>query len=165
MTELWDLYDRDKKLIGKTCERRYKNEIPEGLYHLSVWVFIVTFDERILLTQRAAEKSRAFLWEPVGGCVVSDENVLECAVREVQEEISLNIYRDKLELFYKEIKKNEILEYYRIVVGSIDIDSLSLQKNEVQAVKLVDIEELIDMEVKDELVDGVFEGIHKMLQY
>lgn len=101
MKETWDLYDENKDQTGETCLRENKNKIPDGRYHLAAWVYTMTSDGKMLLTQRASGKSRAFLWEPVGGCVQSSETSKECAVREVEEEISLTIEKNNLELFFE----------------------------------------------------------------
>lgn len=159
--EIWDLYDENKKYLDKTCLRKHKDNIPQGSYHLAVWVYIITSDGGMLLTQRAENKSRALKWEPVGGCVISGENSIECAVREVREEISLDIKDDKLELFYEEKSRNEILEYYGISIESINLEQLRLQNEEVKDVKLVDAEELRNMQEKEELVVGVYEGFSR----
>lgn len=161
--EVWDLYDENKNYLGKTCLRKQKDNIPQGSYHLAIWVYIITSDGGMLLTQRAENKSRALKWEPVGGCVISGEKSIECAVREVGEEISLDIKADKLKLFYEKKSRNEILEYYGIFVENINLEQLRLQEEEVKDIKIVDAKELRNMQEKEELVAGVYDGFSMAL--
>ena len=55
MPELWDVYDRNKKKIGKTVERGI-NALKEGEYHIAVAGIILNSKNEILITKRAAHK-------------------------------------------------------------------------------------------------------------
>lgn len=163
MGEIWDLYDADKNIIeGKFYERGSKTPIPKGMYHLAVWLFMITKDNKIFLTQRAATKSRAFLWEASGGCISSGETSIEGCIRELKEETSINLTSDEIKYFSGLRKASEILEYYYAVVEDIDIDSLILQESEVAKAKLVSMDELKSMDERGELVAGTLQGFEKL---
>lgn len=53
--ELWDVYDRERKLTGKTRERG--TGLVEGEYHLTVHMAIFTPDGRMLIQKRTPTKS------------------------------------------------------------------------------------------------------------
>lgn len=55
MPELWDVYDRNKKKIGKIVERGM-DTLKEGEYHIAVAGIIINSKNEILITKRAAHK-------------------------------------------------------------------------------------------------------------
>lgn len=88
--ELWDLYTENRLLTGKTHIRG--KEIPEGYYHLVVHVWIKNSNGQYLISQRSASRPASpLMWECVGGSVLAGENSLEGAVREVKEEVGLDL--------------------------------------------------------------------------
>ena len=88
--EIWDLYTADRKPTGKTMIRGEK--IPDGYYHLGVQVWIKNSEGKYLISQRAASrKNYPLYWETVGGAVVSGENTFEAALREVKEEVGIDL--------------------------------------------------------------------------
>lgn len=161
--EYWDLYDANKnKIDGIYGIRDQKQIIPDGMFHITVWLYIVTKDGEIFLTQRAPTKSRSYLWEPSGGSVLKGECSVEACVRELREETSIEIEPDKIKYFDEERGKDWILEYYYTIVDYIDVESLVLQESEVMAAKLVTKEELQMMNSRQELVGGVVQGFEKV---
>ena len=51
MGELWDIYDSNKKKIGKTAERDVY-QFKEGEYHIVVTGIIINSKNEILITKR-----------------------------------------------------------------------------------------------------------------
>ena len=80
--ELWDLLDKDRIPLGKTHPRGREYPMPEGTYHLVVYVMTVDTDGRILLTRRS-EKKRSYpgYWELTGGSAVAGEDSLTAVRR------------------------------------------------------------------------------------
>lgn len=88
--ETWDLYTADRRLTDKEHVRG--DEIPEGYYHLVVHVWIRNAKGEYLISQRAANRPTfPLMWECVGGSVVKGENSLEAAIREVKEEVGIDL--------------------------------------------------------------------------
>ena len=88
--ELWDLYTEDRRLTGKTHIRG--EEIPDGYYHPVVHVWIKNSKGEYLISQRSANRPAfPLMWECVGGSVVAGESSLEGALREVKEEVGLDL--------------------------------------------------------------------------
>ncbi|MBP3672492.1 MAG: NUDIX domain-containing protein [Oscillospiraceae bacterium] len=97
--ELWDLYTIDRKQAGKTHIRG--QEIPEGYYHLVVHVWIKNSRGEYLISQRAASRPTFPLqWECVGGSVIAGEDSLSGALREVKEEVGLDLSPDSGSLIF-----------------------------------------------------------------
>ena len=81
--ELWDLYTENRTPTGKTLVRGEK--VPAGYYHLVVHVWIQNVKGEYLISQRSASRPTCpLMWECVGGSVITGENSLEGAIREVK---------------------------------------------------------------------------------
>ena len=87
--EKWDLYNAKREKTGLTMQRG--ENIPKGLYHLVVSVWIVNQQGQYLLSQRHPDKQYPLYWECTGGAVLSGENSLQGAVREVKEELGITL--------------------------------------------------------------------------
>ena len=88
--ELFDLYNEKREPTGKTHIRG--EEIPEGYYHLVVHVWLRLPDGRFLISKRSATKETyPLLWECVGGSVVAGEDSYTGAIREVFEEVGIDL--------------------------------------------------------------------------
>ena len=97
--ELWDLYDQNRNPIGKTHIRG--EEIPEGCYHLVVHVWIKNTKGEYLISQRSASRPTfPLMWETVGGAVLAGEDSLTAALREVNEEVGLELLPESGQLVF-----------------------------------------------------------------
>ena len=85
--EIWDLYDAHRRPTGQTHRRGAP--IPAGFYHLVVHVWVENSAGQFLLTKRSPNKGFPNLWECTGGSVLSGEDSLTAAIREVEEETGL----------------------------------------------------------------------------
>lgn len=88
--EKWDLYTKYREKTGRECIRG--EELPEGLYHLTVHVWIRNAKGEYLMAQRSADRPVfPLMWECVSGSVLKGESSIEGAVREVKEEVGLDL--------------------------------------------------------------------------
>ena len=72
--ELWDLYNENRELVGKTMLRG--QEVPQGLFHLSVQVWIRNSRGEYLISQRSADRPVfPLMWECVGGAALAGEDI------------------------------------------------------------------------------------------
>ena len=144
MQEIWDLYDRDGKRTEKTVLRGMP--IPEGLYHLSVSVWILNSSGQYLLSQRHPDKQYPLRWECTGGCVLAGEDSLQGVLREVNEELGILLEPDGAQLL-SHTRRDETQDFYDVWQFQTDIElsGIRMQETEIVAVKLVDREELLAM--------------------
>ena len=102
--ELWDLYDENRNVTGKIHERG--KDIPDGYLHLIVHIWIRNKDNKFLISRRSADRTSYPLYlECPGGSVLKDETSLEGAIREVKEEVGIDLSNVKGKLIYTEIRK------------------------------------------------------------
>ena len=103
--ELWDLYTEDRKATGKTHIRG--EEIPEGFFHLVVHVWIKNSKGEYLISQRSASRPAwPLMWETVGGSVLAGEDSLTGAIREVKEEVGLDLPSSNGTLLFSRIRND-----------------------------------------------------------
>ncbi len=155
--ELFDLYDENRIMTGKTIVRGAK--IPEGLFHIVVHVCIFNSNGQMLIQQRQPFKAGwPDMWDvSVGGSAVSGDTSRTAAEREVLEEIGYRINLEKHRPVLTIHFDHGFDDIYTII-EDIDIDNLVLQPEEVQAVKWADEDEIINMIDK-----GIFIPYHKEL--
>jgi len=97
--EIWDLYDENRTLTGKTHIRGEK--IPQGYYHLVVHVWIRNAKGEYLISQRSKNRPAfPLMWECVGGSVTKGEDSLTGALRETEEEVGIHLAPEKGKIVY-----------------------------------------------------------------
>lgn len=88
--EIWDLYTEDGQPTGQEHVRG--EPIPSGLFHLVVHVWLRNSQGRYLISQRTASRpSFPLMWECVGGSVIKGEDSRQGALREVCEEVGIDL--------------------------------------------------------------------------
>ena len=129
MSEIQDLYNANREPTGEFFVRG--GQIPSGRYRLGVQVWLQNRLGQYLLTKRHPAKKRPLLWEPTGGSVRASETTQEAAVREVWEEIGVQLKIDQLTLLHTVIYNgNEFLDAY-LAEWNGSVSELVLQPDEV----------------------------------
>ncbi len=147
MEELIDVYDRNRTYTGLTVPREGAR-MGEGQYMLYVLAIIQDAQGRILITQRSKEKHwAAGWWEVTGGGVSAGETSEEAIVRELAEEVGLDVSDYPLERIYSyenvdlDSGDNYIVDIYRFKLD-FTTDDVVLQASEAVDCKLVTFEEI-----------------------
>jgi isopentenyl-diphosphate delta-isomerase len=147
--ELIDICDESNNLLNiqKTKKEAHRN----GLWHRATHIWIYNSKGEILLQLRSKEKSLyPDAWDiSVAGHISAGEDPLTSALREIKEEIGLNVKSEDLELFkvrkvmivYNKLKNNEFNYVYFLKFDG-DIKKLKLQKGEVQEIRFFTPKEL-----------------------
>lgn len=165
-TELIDVLDENGILTGEVLPR---NEIHKrGLWHRAIVVAIVNEQNKILLQQRSNKKEKnAGMWDiSVAGHISSGQDSLSAAAREINEEVSVLLgYRTEIKdfrymyCFRKEQKfrddfiERQFYDFFVLRTSGIDDKTLYFQKEEVQAVKFVDLSTIQKMIQNHEIVE------------
>lgn len=162
--EIWDIYDDNHMFTGRTIERGQK--LAEGDYHIVVNVWVVNQNGEILITKRHPSKPYALLWECTGGSAVSGENSLEAAVREVKEEIGLDVAVCELDMLSGEKRQFSFADTF-VTVQNFSLEKLTLQATEVIDAKLVSLDEVLKLHDEKQLVCAVDPRLYaeKLRQY
>ncbi|AGM97937.1 NUDIX hydrolase [Streptococcus iniae] len=133
MAEYWDIYTSDRCKTGEKMKRG--SVFPEGAYHLVVHVCIFNKKGQMLIQQRQKDKEGwPNYWDvTIGGSALYGESSQEAAMREVAEEIGLNIDLKGVRPAFT-INFNQGFDDTFLVQMDLDLESLVLQEEEVQAV-------------------------------
>ena len=142
--ELVDLYDENRIPLGKTAERH----APKGPGEYRLVVHVCAFDSRgrLLIQRRAPEK---FIWPDlwdvsVGGGVDAGETSRRGAEREFREELGYPLDLSGLRPSVTVNFDGGFDDFY-ILTKDLSLEGLTLQEEEVQAVRWASLEEILDM--------------------
>jgi len=139
--EYFDLCTVDRKPLGKKVQRGTKLNKDE--YHLVVMAIIQNEKREVLLTRRSKNKIAAGLWECTAGSVLAGENSRNAIIREVKEEIGINVqvFGDPITTYSEEDALFDIW----IIQVNYQIQDLILQAEEVDDAKYVNLYEIINI--------------------
>ena len=149
-TELWDIYDENKKITGRTMKRN-DWRLKEGEYHLTVLGAVTTRDGRFLITKRVMTKAWApGWWEICGGAALAGETSEKAVIREIREETGLDVsdWEGSCVFSYKRENPGEgdnyFVDVYRFM-GDIREEDIRLQEEEVADYRLASKEEIAEL--------------------
>lgn len=164
--ELIDVLDENGVKTGEILPR---DEIhKKGLWHRAIVVAIINEENQILLQQRSEKKDKnAGMWDiSVAGHISTGQDALSAAAREINEEVSISLgYNVDIKSFrymfsYRTMQKysndfieNQFYDFFILRKEGIKIQDIKMQESEVQAIKFVSINELIEMIDKKIIVD------------
>ena len=167
--EIWDLYDENRKLLGKDHVRG--EQLPIDGYHLVVHVWIRNSKGEYLIAQRSANRPTfPLVWECVDGSVIKGEDSLQGALREVKEEVGVDLLPEKGQVILSDIKK---IEFGKVVNKIVDVwlfeydgevDLSNATTDEVAQVAWMDrrqIKELFDANMFVETLEYFFTEVEK----
>jgi 8-oxo-dGTP pyrophosphatase MutT (NUDIX family) len=145
--ELWDVYDKDKQLTGRTKQRNDWSYQP-GEYHLSVLGVIRRPDGKYLITKRTMDKEWApGWWEVSGGAAKAGETSGEAVLREVKEETGLDVSQADGGLVFSYRRENPeecdnyFVDVYRFTLDFEESD-IKVQPEEVAGYQIATLEEI-----------------------
>lgn len=147
MDELIDILDSEGNFTGRTCLKSEAHK--HGHFHATVHVWLYTRDERVLLQKRSPNK-KVFpnLWDiSVAGHIAAGEQILDAALREVYEEIGLELRQT--DLVKIGIRKHQVShangiqdnEIHHVFIAELktDLSDLTVQEEEVAGLELFDL--------------------------
>lgn len=141
--ELWDLYDKDRRALGRTHVRG--TALGKGEYHLVVFAWTFNSLGQVLMTKRSPEKqSYAGQWEHTGGSVQAGETSLQAILRELEEETGIRACAEELQLAESYRRSNDFCDIY-FLCRDIPLEEIRLQEGETCDAKWVSRSELEEM--------------------
>lgn len=148
--EIWDIYDKNKKLTGRTMQRNDWN-MADDEFHLTVQGVIRRPDGKFLITKRTLDKSWApGYWEVSGGGVQSGETSEEAVKREILEETGIDVsFAEGGFIFDYKRENHEAKDNYFVDIYRFDIDvrpeDVKLQLKETSDFKFASAEEIKEL--------------------
>ncbi len=165
-SELIDVLDENGIFTGEVLPRDEVHK--RGLWHRAIVVAIINEKNEVLLQQRSFNKEKnAGMWDiSVAGHISTGQDSLSAAAREINEEVSVLLgYRTEIKdfrymyCFRKEQKfgenfiERQFYDFFILRTSGVDDKTLYFQKEEVQAVKFVDLLEIQKMVDNNEIVE------------
>ena len=143
--EYWDIYDKDGNFTGRKKGKYEKWDKDE--YHLAIEVWVINSKKQILIQQRS-EKCQLLpgIWALTTGRVVSGETTRQGCIRELKEELGIEAKEEECNLV-KSLLKNRLGMIWDIYFlrKDVELEDVTLQKEEVSTVKLVNTDEFREM--------------------
>lgn len=142
--EIWDVLDKYGRKTGKTVVRG-KRGLGRGEYHLVVHIWIVDDDGKLLIQRRSDERPlMPGEWAATGGSAISNESSRHAAMRELREELGINLRRNEIKLVKRMLRRFSLTDIWASRCN-VDADDLALQPEEVAQAKWVTYDELLEM--------------------
>lgn len=160
--ENWDIYDKFGRKTGRT--RSSDSAFDKDEFHLVVHVCIFNAKGDLLIQKRQPWKKRwPDLWDvSAAGRALAGENSAEAAERETYEELGLKIDLSE-ERPYFTIYFQSGFDVFYLIQREVCVDQLTLQKEEVQAIKWASKAEVLQLVRNREFIDYFFiESIFEM---
>ena len=152
--EIWDVYDKDRNLTGKTVIRQERGALAKGEYGLVVHVALFNSEGEMLIQKRQTTKKQyPDLWDiSAGGHSISGENSEEAMRREMFEEIGydhdFSNERPRFTINYED----GFGDFYVVVDNDLDLDKLKLQYEEVQTITWASKDEILQLMNEEKFV-------------
>ena len=147
MEEFVDILDAHGRPTGESCAKSEAHR--KGLLHPTVHIWLYTKKGEVLIQQRGRTKNGfPLLWDvSVAGHIISGETVLEAAVREVGEEIGLDISESDLipigvsKAVHRHSDTYIDAEFHHVFLCGlrVPLGALRRQASEVEALKLISL--------------------------
>ena len=160
--EYLQVFNKDKAAIDEKVLREDKYKLPDGKYFMIVLIFIMNSEGKFLMQKTS--KSRNSCIATTGGHVSYGDTGLITVFKEAKEELGLDLDTNEIQYIDTLIFKNGIEETY-FVNKDIDINTLTIQKEEVDYVEWFTVDEIKELINKKEFREGNIDAFYKVLDY
>lgn len=140
--EYFDILNKNGEFTGKIATREECHK--KGLWHRAVYGFVFNKNGDVLLQKRSKDKKLwPNLWDiTAGGHVLAGEFGEQALIREVKEELGIEVKENEIKYLVGSIStnikgdiiNNHFNECY-LIKKDIDISKINLQKDEVSDIK------------------------------
>lgn len=144
--EYWDIYDVNRNKTGKIIKRGER--LLDGEYHLIVHIWIKNSNNEFLVQQRSENVKNPLVWSTTGGSAIAGEDSYTAALREVREELGIDLQYEKGYLFDAEIYEEDDQKYISdtyLYFIDVDVKKLKLQTGEVKQAKYLPMDVIKEM--------------------
>lgn len=173
MEELIDVLDNQG---NKTDIIKKKSDVKrDGDYHRAIAVLVINNNNEILMQKRSSNKKvYPNLWSIfVKGHVQSGETSIDACIRELNEEVGINITGNELNHIYtifEEVIDKDYIEriFYDtyILRKDFNLNDITIQEEELSEIKLVDSNKVISLiENNDKSLVPNYEDYKRIINY
>ena len=154
--ELIQIVDKNGNFTGEIMDKEEAHD--KNLLHNEVAAFVINDKEQVLLQKRSANKRfNPNKWALCAGHVDAYESLENAILREIKEEIGIDINPNELVPFgereFTIRDSNSHITYFYYVKSNLNEEDFIIQKEELSEVKWFDIDQVIEMiKSKDESI-------------
>lgn len=146
--ELIDIVDENGNFTGQVIDKEEAHD--KNLLHNEVAVFIINDNKQVLLQKRSANKRfNPNKWALCAGHVDTGESLESAALRELNEEVGINVSINDLRPFAEREftigDSNSHITYFYYVKSNLDENDFIIQREELSKVKWFDLDKVINM--------------------
>jgi len=134
----------------KTNQLVKRNTLLEnGLYVVGINNWIVNYNGDFLIQKRAyTKRNNPGKWSSTNGLRGVGESSIKACIRETKEELGINIEEHQIIPIEKsKIAGDNLLVDIFVTIIDIDINDITIQKEEVEEVKILSLEKLLTMDI------------------
>ena len=147
--ELLNVYDNEGNLLDKVIPRGDKTVVLSDDEHIGVVVVFIENSEREFLIQKTSvEKGSEY--SSTGGHVDAGETHLTSILREIKEELGIDVDSEELE-YLGFLLYDKPIRFMYYLKKDIDVKDIVLQDEEVEFVKYMNIDEIKEIIDKGEM--------------
>ena len=151
--ELIQIVDENGNFTGQIIDKEEAHD--KNLLHNEVAAFIINDKKQVLLQKRSANKRfNPNKWALCAGHVDAYESLEDAILREIKEEVGLDISKDDLHQFgereFTIRDSNSHITYFYYIRSNLNEKDFVIQKEELSEVKWFDIDDVIEMIKKND---------------
>ncbi len=151
--EYFDVLDKNRNFLNYIKQRGSILENNEYNQGAELWIIN---DNNILMTKRSLNKSHPGNWEVPGGCSQAGETTTETIIREIKEEIGINIQSNNIQYIFTHLYKNQFVDIFTSSF-EINIKNTNLQSEEISDIKFISKNNFYEMIENKQIVPSVLE--------
>ena len=140
--ELLQVFDDELNKLDESVERPKRDFLPPGKNFMIVLIFVQNEEGKYLIQKTSKAKKGVYAF--TGGHVTFGDDGFITALKEVKEELGIDLDGDKLELVNVKHFPGEYVSVY-YYKDNISLNDLVLQKEEVEEVYWLTNEEIDDL--------------------
>ena len=161
--ELLDVYNSKGEITGKIVPRGSKDESFGPDEHIAVAIIYIENSEGKFLMQLTS-KEKGHIYSATGGHIDHGENAKEAILREVKEEIGLDISKENV-IDLGHICVDFPVRFIFYLKKDVDIKDLVLDKNEVESMHYLSVDELKKVIEEGKMHKGHIFVLEEVLKY
>ena len=161
--ELLDVYDSSGNKTGRVVERGNKKEVFSKDEHVAVAIIYIENDKGEFLLQKTS-KEKGGNYSSTGGHVNHGEDAYNTIIREVKEELGIDISNDNV-VSLGHICIDFPIRFIFYLKKNIDLKKITLQEDEVESVSYLTIDEINNLLDKGLMHMGHYKVLEKILDY
>ncbi len=161
--ELLDVYDSNGKVTGRVIQRGDKSVILSNGEHIGVAIIYIENDDNKFLIQKTS-KEKGGHYASTGGHINHGEDAYSTIVREVKEELGVDVSNDKI-ISLGHICVDFPVRFMFYLKKNIKLNDITLQKDEVESISYMSADEIRDILDKGLMNKGHYKVLEKVLQY